>query len=238
MEFHPEKCHVIPITRNKNPVHNRYTLNGHTLSIATNTKYLGVTLSSDLCWNDHINNITNKANRTLAFVRRNLKISSPRLKSIAYFSLVRPLLEYASPVWDPYTQENIMKIEMVQRRAARYVTNNYNRTASVTDMLNRLEWKTLSHRRHDARLTLFYKIVNNLVEIPSENYLLPCIRLTRHQHSIPFQIPCSNTDYHLHSFFPRTIRTWNNLPNNVVTAPSLDTFKNRLKHLPNPTSST
>ena len=78
---------------------------------------------SDLRWNEHIENITGKANRTLGFIRRNVKISSPRLKTLAYSSLVRPLLEYASPVWDPHTSENINKIEMVQRRAARYVMN-------------------------------------------------------------------------------------------------------------------
>ena len=231
MQFHPEKCQVIPLTRNKNVLHHKYTLNGHTLSSVNSTKYLGVTLSSDLRWNLHIENITSKANKTLSFVRRNLKISSPKIKAQAYFSLVRPLLEYASPVWDPYTQENINKIEMVQRRAARYATNNYDRTSSVTEMIDTLNWRTLEQRRADSRLSLFYKIVNNLVEIPSSKYLSPCTRPTRHHHNNTFQIPCSNSDYHLNSFFPRTIRTWNSLPNKVVESTSLETFKRNLHKL-------
>jgi hypothetical protein len=52
---------------------------------------------------------------------RNLKIPSIRIKEQAYFTLARPLVEYASTVWDPYTQIDINKVEAVQRRAARYV---------------------------------------------------------------------------------------------------------------------
>jgi len=169
MEFHPDKCQIIPITRNKKPVHNKYTLNGHVLQTTQNAKYLGLTVTPNLSWNTHIDNITCKANKTLGFVRRNIKVSSPKIKSLAYFSLVRPLLEYSSPVWDPYTQIKIDQIEMVQRRAARYVTNRYHNTSSVTNMLDHLGWRSLALRRTDARLCLMYKIVHGLVVIPSDN---------------------------------------------------------------------
>ncbi|KAL8583755.1 hypothetical protein ACOMHN_000376 [Nucella lapillus] len=59
-------------------------------------KYLGVTIQGDLCWDDHINNIVSKANKTLGFLRRNLKISSRSVKEQAYKAFVRPILEYAS----------------------------------------------------------------------------------------------------------------------------------------------
>ena len=61
--------------------------------------------------------------------------------------MVRPLLEYCSTVWSPHTKEYIQKIEMVQHRAARYVTNRYHNTSSVTSMLDHLEWETLESRR-------------------------------------------------------------------------------------------
>ena len=54
---------------------------------------------------------------------------------------------------------------MVQRRAARFVTNNYNRTASVTEMLNSLQWHTLEKRRNNLRASLMYKIINDMVDI-------------------------------------------------------------------------
>ena len=89
--------------------------------------YLGLTFTNKLQWDQHINSITSKANKTLGFLHRNLKIPSIRIKEQAYFTLARPLVEYASTVWDPYTQTDIHvnKVEAVQRRAARYVANNH-----------------------------------------------------------------------------------------------------------------
>ena len=91
---------------------------------ATDTeKYLGVTISKDLSWNDHISSITAKANITLGFVKRNVKTSGEKVKEMAYKTFVRPQVEYASPVWSPHTKDNIKKIEMTQRRAAGWVKN-------------------------------------------------------------------------------------------------------------------
>ena len=69
--------------------------------------------TSDLNWKTHKDNITSKANRTLGFIRRNFRISSPTItcKTMAYNSLLRPPLEYASPVWDPYTKLILTKLK-------------------------------------------------------------------------------------------------------------------------------
>ena len=107
MAFHPDKCNVISVTGNKKPIQFNYALHGHTLDHVTKAKYLGVTISSDLEWESHINNITKKANNTLVFLKRNLNISSVFMKEQAYISLVRPTLEYACSVWDPYLQQDI-----------------------------------------------------------------------------------------------------------------------------------
>ena len=79
----------------------------------------------------HIDNICSKANSMLGLLRRNLKSAPPKTKELGYKALVRPVLEYASCVWDPHTAKEKEKIEKVQRRAARFVTNNYSRKASV-----------------------------------------------------------------------------------------------------------
>jgi hypothetical protein len=83
------------------------------LESVNNAKYLGCQITSDLRWSDHINNICGKANRTLGFLRRNLNIGSTSVKENAYKTLVRPTLEYASTVWDPYHQKDIQQLEMV-----------------------------------------------------------------------------------------------------------------------------
>ena len=86
----------------------------------------------------HIANITYKGNQSLGYLRGNLRINSLSLKSMTYKSLVRPLLEYSSGAWDPYTKENVKKLEMVKRHTARYVLNRYNNTSSVIEMLHEL----------------------------------------------------------------------------------------------------
>ena len=95
--------------------------------------------------------------QTVAFLRRNLQISQQHIKSNAYAKLVRPQLEYAALVCYPYTKQKQHQLEMVQSRAARYVCNNYNPEASVTEMLNQLGWRSLLQRRADIRLTYLYK---------------------------------------------------------------------------------
>ena len=151
-----------------NPIKTSYTLHGHTLTSVRSAKYLGCTFITGLRWNEHINNICNKANRTIGFLKRNLNISATSVKENAYKALVRPLVEYASPVWDPYHQNEIDRLEMVQRRAARYVTNRHGNHSSVKDMLDHLGWRSLERRRKDARLALLYKIEYERVAISKE----------------------------------------------------------------------
>ena len=86
----------------------------------------------------HTHKVTGKANSTLGFLKRNLKVSSPRVKQQAYFSYVRPTLDYAAAVWDPYTAKAQHALEMVQRRAARYTLGRYGNRSSVSGMLVKL----------------------------------------------------------------------------------------------------
>ena len=87
--------------------------------------------------------------------------------------MVRPILEYASPIWDPYQQTDIKSLEQVQRRAARYVFNDYSTITpgSVTKMLDDLEWEPLEVRRRHDRLSMLYRMQHNLVDIPANRYL-------------------------------------------------------------------
>ena len=67
---------------------------------------LGVDISNDMSWNSHIDRISSKANRTLGFLRRNLHSCPKHIKVISYKTLVRPILDYCSSVWDPRTQKS------------------------------------------------------------------------------------------------------------------------------------
>ena len=226
MEFHPAKCVVLHATKKRATKAKLYSLHGQTLKSVSSAKYLGVTLASDLCWDNHITNICSKANRTLGFLRRNLKVGSTKLKATAYKTLVRPILEYASTVWDPHTQTNVGRLEAVQRRAARYTLNRYKQTESVSAMLDNLQWPTLTHRRKVARLSMLKKMTRNEA-IVSKKLLIPTTRQQR-GHEQQFQTIHCRTLYRQQSFLPRTIKDWNSLPPDTIAADSLDAFKARV----------
>ena len=122
---------------------------------------------------------------------------------------------------------------MVQHRAARYTLNQYRRTDSVTAMLKTLSWPTLAQRRHHARLSMFYKIHHNLVAIDpslilsSKQHDTP----TRTENSLAYHILQSDTNYHEFSFYPRTVRDWNILPESAVKSETPAAFKEALKML-------
>ena len=136
MSFHPDKCNVLTISRINNTIATLYSLHGQSLESVSSTKYQGCRFTSDLRWNDHVNNICNMANRTIGFLKRNLNIGSTKVKENAYQTLVRPIVEYASPVWDPYLKTEIDRLEMVQRRGARYVFNKHDNHSGVNLMLH------------------------------------------------------------------------------------------------------
>ena len=165
MEFNPSKCQVFHITRARAPIKTSYTMHNQTLDSVSAARYLGVDLSTNIDFNTHINRITSNANKSIGFIKRNIKTKHPGVLEAAYKTIVRPQLEYASPVWGPYTESNIYKVEMVQRRAIRWTLNNFSPYDSLSKMQLRLGWRSLDQRRADARLCMLYKIIHGLVAV-------------------------------------------------------------------------
>ena len=95
------KGQVLRVTRLKIPIETKYFLLDTMLDSVSSAKYLGVTVSDDLSWSTRIDNITRSANQTLGFLTRNIRVHNKDLKSVAYKTLVRPQLEYASTVPPP-----------------------------------------------------------------------------------------------------------------------------------------
>ena len=219
MRFQPVKCNMMQLTRKRiKKIHASYTLEGTNLENVESIKYLGVTITSDLRWNTHVSNVCTKANRTLGFLRRNLHSCPQEVKEAAYKGLVRPVLDYGSSVWDPPGVVLQEELESVQKRAARFVTGNYDyETGSMTGILGQLKWESLKKRRKDNRLILLYKGLKGKASVPTDD-LIPKTRRCRNQHSMAFQTPIANTDVYKGSFFPQTIRDWNALPDSLVSS--------------------
>lgn len=138
---------------------------------------------------------------------------------------MRPLAEYSNIVWDPHTKLNINSIEKVQRRGARFVCCDYRRTSSVEQMLSDLKWTSLAERRAKAKVTMVYKIVNRLVDIPADLYLRPSPRFEN-----KFVLPFAKINSYQRSFFVDGVRLWNKLNDNIRASASLDIFKRRAEN--------
>ena len=144
MEFNPSKCQVIQVTGSRKPINAIYRLHGLVLETVTCARYLGVDISSELTWRSHVDRITGSATKTLNFARRNIKTKHSGVREMSYNTLVRPQMQYAAAVWDPYTKGKTLQVRKAQRRAARWVSCNYVRLASVTDMIKTLGWRCLA----------------------------------------------------------------------------------------------
>ena len=133
MKFNVAKCHSMRVTRHQHHKHILfdYSLHNQTLENVQSEKYLGITISDNMDWGQHISGISSKATKTLVFLRSSLAFTPKSTKEVAYKNLVRPKLEYAAPIWSPYSKLQINQVEKVQRTAARWTCRRRQYTSSV-----------------------------------------------------------------------------------------------------------
>ena len=199
-------------TRSLSPIVFNYNLNNHSLSTSTQHLYFWILLDHKLSWSSHIDHISTKANKILNFLKRNLNSCSSSVKASAYLTLVHPSMEYAAAIWDPYHHNDILQLEKVQRRVARWALNDFDRYSSVTAMLQQLTWPTLKSCRKMFSLQILFKIIHHNYSLLIPPYYLPVVRSTRQYHPRRFILPNPNTVLYQQSFYFRSIHDWNNLP--------------------------
>ena len=232
MSFNLQKCEFLRITHKKNPIVVQYTLHDNAVHKVTHAKYLGVVIDSKLSWSEHIKQVTNRANRVKGFLQCNLYNCPMSIKSNCYKSMIKPIVEYACTIWAPHTQKDIATIESVQRRAARFVCNNYSPYASVNAMLAYLQWPSLEHCRNQLKALTVFKIVHNLIDISSNTLMKPAT--SDHYirgHTARFQRPFTRVDAYRFSFIPSAIKIWNSLPQDLINCTNINIFKQKLAGL-------
>jgi len=163
-----EKCKSLHVTKSKCPLVHQYVRNNDNLSIANKHKHLGIWIKSSLRWDSHINCIVGTANRVLGLIRRTFGSKDPVVVKTAYNVSVRPILEYACPVWNPHLVKHIYSIESIQRRATRLICGS---VKSYSERLTELNWSTLELRRNFFSLIQLYKMIHGYSDVDYTRYI-------------------------------------------------------------------
>ena len=160
VSFNPSKSESLIFSRKVNkPYHPPIFMNNQQVNEVSTHKHLGLHLSYNFSWHEHIEYIKAKAWQRINTMRR-LKVDLDRKSlQIIYFSFIKPLLEYADIVWNNCTQ-----YEQIQYGAARIVTGA-TRLVSINSLLLETGWETLSARRKNHKFVMFYKMQNNLCPV-------------------------------------------------------------------------
>ena len=178
-------------------------------------------VSDDRKSHTHCVMVAKKAQGICGLILRHLSSRNIEIYKKAFVSLVRPIVEYASSVWSPYSIHDVNLIESVQRTYTRRVFRKCKLPpVNYENRLRKLELDTLEVRRVKADLVLTYKIVKGLIDLPEGEYYRRSARSTIR--SCKFTSTTQPRDEpSKHCFSYRTAPIWNAIPLNIIQSPSL-----------------
>ena len=221
MGFNVDKC-FFSTFGNKASYH-QYTMGNVFLPYSCEFKDLGVTVSSPFKFNKHINLMVSKAYAKLGIINKVFKFKNKYAILRLYKSFVRPILEYASLVWSPYTVTYINKIEKVQKRMCRMIPELNG--LPYQEQLEALELLSLQARRLRYQLIFLFKMHKGLIDLHFSDYFAVKQKKSLRGHSCLLMQKHANNNYRLNFFTVSSINLWNELTQGAIDAPSVNEFK-------------
>jgi hypothetical protein len=223
MKFNTDKCKVMHLGRNNTA--SQYVLNDESLKESESERDLGVIIDKNLKFSDHCNKVANTANVTLGMIKRTITCRSKSVITRLYKALVRPQLEYCVQVWRPYLKKDIDKIERIQRRATKLISEcsklRYEDRLKVTGLT------TLEERRNRGDLIEVFKILKGFDKVNYKHFFQLAENSKTRGNKYKLSKSRSRLDIRKHFFSQRVVNEWNKLPNSVVEADSVNSFKNK-----------
>ncbi|KAK3878850.1 hypothetical protein Pcinc_016538 [Petrolisthes cinctipes] len=194
--------------------------------VSTLEKDLGIEVSSNLKFSAHAAKIAAKDNSRLGIIKRNFTVLSEEILVLLYLALVHPILDYgAQSCWSPYLLRDIRSLERVQRRVTKLVPGFAQ--LSYEERCRRLDIQSLQNRRIRGDMIETFKLLHGYEDIPSSRFF----QMNTNNlggHSLKLKKPdLWRTTMKRNWFAIRVIDQWNSLPESVVTAPKIATFKAR-----------
>ena len=236
MSLQPHKCEALCITNKRLPIHFIYQCSNCPLKWSESVRYLGVVINSRLTWSDHCKSVCSKAARVLNLLRRKLYCCSSVAKSRAYSALILPMFLYSCQVWLPHYQKDILVLESVQKRAARWVCNSrlnpshYSWSPTSDSCISRLGWPSIITRLTVSCLLFLFDLLHNRFAMSFSDYFEFNTFSTK-SHLKTLVCKQSVVNAYRYFFFVNFIFIWNSLPFSVVSVSSRSVFRSSVYKL-------
>ena len=207
-----------------------YSLAGCPLPSRHVIKDLGIDVDSKLKFGVHIEGMVTRAFRRLGVLFKAFTCREPQFMRKAYVTYIRPLLEYCTQVWLPFLKKYIDCIERVQKSFSHRIPAL--KLLAYHDRLDILGLETLELRRLRFDLCMYFKIIRGFINVNKDDFFyFPVNPHITRGNDFKLLKPVCKTNMLSNIFACRCINIWNELPNEVVNAPSVPSFKARLKRL-------
>ena len=228
IRFHPQKSKSMELGKSREVTEYimRSSSGPVTLDKVVSERDLGVILDPSLKFRDDISARVNKAKKVMGIIRRSFCHLNVQMFKLLYKALVRPHIEYAAAIWSPRYISDVNIIEGFQRRATRQLPEM--KSLSYEERLKKLQLPTLRFRRLRGDIIEVYQMLSGIYD-PSLRILFDIVHDSRTRgNCLKIAKQQARTNLRQNSFTFRVVNAWNSLPDCVVTAPSLNSFKNRL----------
>ena len=222
MPFNNDKCKCLHI--GKANARTNYLMNNTVLLSTEREKDVGVIVSSDMKVSEQCGSAARKGNQImflLGLIRRNIAYRDKRLIIPLYIlSLFRPHLEYCIQAWRPHMRKYINKLERVQRRATRLISEISQ--LSYEERLQRCRLTTLETRRIRGDQIEVFKIIHVYEELNKDKFFKIKNESRTRGHSLALVKCHSRLDIRKYTFSQRVVNDWNKLPEECINATSLN----------------
>jgi len=229
--FNAEKCKVMHVGHKfQTEYHMGEAGNRKKLQETEKERDLGIIVMHDLKPAEQCKAAVAKAMSVIGMIGRHFKRLSKEDFMLLYKSYIRPKVEYCIQVWSPYRVKDIQCLENVQRRATKLVTKI--RKLSYEERLKALRLTTLEQRRKRGDLIEVYKLMTGKEKVDYQQFFhKTSAGHNLRGHSMKLTTQQSKRDVRKYFFSVRSVKSWNSLPQQVIDAESINTFKTRLdKH--------
>ena len=225
MELNVNKCRVMHCGR-RNPSYVYSFKDDDTpLQVTMRERDLGIIITPDMKWHDQVMSASSKASQMLGALKKSFRTRDESVWKKLISTYIRPQVEFAVPVWNPYQRGDIRVVERVMRRASKVPGNL--RNLDYSERCERLGFSDLETRSRRGDLIQQFKIAKNIdqVEFVSPIQTSAPRSGKRAQMRRELVRGCGQR----HNFFiNRVVNNWNELDESIIEAQSVNEFKNRL----------